>query len=120
MRLIRWCAAVLVLALAVTLTALASSHPAKAAPPQLIYMCQQAPCTNAQEFEVFDGYGAPIFSVGEYGDVGTFGTGLAVFRPGTVTNPVVTINDNGSVTIDGQTLTGRDIRLLHRLEREAK
>ena len=53
-------------------------------PPQpLINICQQAPCTNSQEFEIFDQSGAPIFSVGEYGGASVFGDNLRVWAPGT-------------------------------------
>jgi hypothetical protein len=53
-------------------------------PPQpLIDICQQAPCTNNQEFEVFDQNGAPIFSVGEYGGASVFGDDFRVWTPGT-------------------------------------
>ena len=53
-------------------------------PPQpLIYICQQAPCTNRQEFEIFDRNGAPIFSVGEYGGASVFGDDFRIWAPGT-------------------------------------
>ena len=53
-------------------------------PPQsLIDICQQAPCTNSQEFEIFDQNGAPIFSVGEYGGASVFGDDFRVWAPGT-------------------------------------
>ena len=53
-------------------------------PPQpLIDICQQAPCTNNQEFEIFDQNGAPIFSVGEYGGASVFGDDFRVWAPGT-------------------------------------
>ena len=49
-------------------------------PPQpLIYICQQAPCTNRQEFEIFDRNGAPIFSVGEYGGASVFGDDFRIW-----------------------------------------
>jgi hypothetical protein len=60
-----------------------ASRPAQSTPQPLIYMCQQAPCTNAQELEVFDQGGAPIFSVGEYGGASVFGDNLRVWAPGT-------------------------------------
>ena len=53
-------------------------------PPQsLIDICQQAPCTNHQEFEIFDQNGAQIFSVGEYGGASIFGDDFRVWAPGT-------------------------------------
>jgi len=53
-------------------------------PPQpLIDICQRAPCTNRQEFEIFDQNGAPIFSVGEYGGASVFGDDFRVWAPDT-------------------------------------
>ncbi len=63
---------------------------ASAQSPQLVYICQKVPCTNSQELEVFDNYGAPIFSVGEYGGAAVFGDNLRVYPPGSVFNPSVT------------------------------
>lgn len=45
---------------------------------QLVYICQQTPCQNGQELEVFDGYGNPGFTVGEYGGVGVLGDNLTI------------------------------------------
>lgn len=51
---------------------------AAASTPQLVYICQQVPCQNGQELEVFDGYGNPGFTVGEYGGVGVLGDNLTL------------------------------------------
>lgn len=62
----------------------------------LVYVCPLTQgttgqnCANDQEFEVFDTYGAPIFSVGEFGGAGVFGDNLSVVPPGTVTHAAVT------------------------------
>lgn len=61
---------------------LAGPHPDPLAQP-LIEMCHQAPCTNGQEFEIFDQAGAPIFSVAEYGGASVFGDNFRVWAPGT-------------------------------------
>lgn len=62
---------------------------AAASSPQLVYICQQQPCTNSQELQVTDPHGAPIFSVGEYGGAGVFGDNLSVYGPGSVYAPSV-------------------------------
>lgn len=56
---------------------------AGAATAPLVYICPDSQgttptCTNAQEFEVFDHNGAPIFSVPEYGGPAVFGDNLSV------------------------------------------
>ena len=60
-----------------------ASQRAHSQPQPLIDICQQAPCTNRQELEVFDQNRAPIFSVGEYGGASVFGDNLRVWAPGT-------------------------------------
>ena len=57
--------------------------------PQLVYICQQQPCTNNQEIQVADDKGAPIFSVGEYGGAAVFGDNLSVYAPRQVYAPSV-------------------------------
>lgn len=80
----RWLALLLIPAVA-AIAAIAPA-PAQAQPPPLVYICQQPPCASAQEFEVFDGYGAPIMSVGEYGGLGVDGDNISVTGgPGRVT-----------------------------------
>ena len=60
-----------------------AGHAGHARPsPRLIAICQRAPCPNAQEFEIFDPPGAPIFSIGEYGGASVFGDNLRVWAPG--------------------------------------
>lgn len=79
--------AVLVLAgIGVGATGVVTAH---AGSRQLIYMCQQQPCKNAQEFEVFDPNGAPIFSVGEFGGDGVFGDNRNVFNRKDVFHPAL-------------------------------
>lgn len=46
----------------------------------LVYVCTRTPCSNAQEFEVFDGNGAPIYSIGEYGGDAIFGDNRSDFE----------------------------------------
>jgi hypothetical protein len=60
----------------------ASQH-AHSPPQPLIDICQQAPCANGQELEIFDQGRAPIFSVGEAGGASVFGDNLRVWAPGT-------------------------------------
>jgi hypothetical protein len=73
---------------------------ATATPPQLVYICTATPCTNAQEFAVFDANGAPIYSVGEFGGDGVFGDNRSVFAPGTVVNPAVVNSYTDPATYD--------------------
>jgi hypothetical protein len=100
------CLAITLAILAATLAALATSR-AAAAPshpgtpshhaasasqlthttPPLVYICQIQPCTNDQEFEVFDNHGNPGFSVGEFGGAAVFGDNLSVYPPGNVYYP---------------------------------
>lgn len=62
---------------------------------QVVYVCpgikdgQGRDCANLQEFEVFDGNGAPIFSVGESGGAAVFGDNDKVFPPGNVRDPSI-------------------------------
>jgi hypothetical protein len=80
---------VMIVAAVIALT-LPSGHATKAsAQSNLVYICQETPCTNSQEFEVFDAYGNPIFSVGEYGGDAVFGDNSSVFAPGNVFSPAV-------------------------------
>ena len=65
----------------------AAPHAAAASP--LVYVCTAQPCAGAQEFEVFDAYGNPVYSVGEYGGDAVFGDNRSVFAPGSVTRPVL-------------------------------
>jgi len=60
----------------------ASQH-AHSPPQPLVGICQQTPCTNGQELEVFDQGRAPVFSVGEYGGASVFGDNFRVWAPGT-------------------------------------
>jgi hypothetical protein len=78
-------AVIAIMALALALTGQRSS----ASSPQLVYICSSQPCTNAQELEVFDANGAPIYSVGEFGGDAVFGDNRSVYPPGSVTNPSV-------------------------------
>lgn len=60
----------------------------------LVYTCpdtqgHDSQCANAQEFEVFDKNGAPIFSVGETGGAAVFGDKLSVYPPSSVFSPAV-------------------------------
>lgn len=66
-----------------------TSSPAHAQGTPLIYECSATPCTNDQEFEVFDGYGNPIYSIGEYGGDAVFGDNRSVFAPGAIYNPSI-------------------------------
>jgi hypothetical protein len=52
-------------------------------PEPLTYICDKLPCTNGQEFEIFDHNGAPIFSVGEYGGADVYGDNLRIWAPNT-------------------------------------
>jgi hypothetical protein len=74
-----------VIAVTLTLTGQRSS----AAAPPLVYTCSAQPCVNAQELEVSDANGAPVFSVGEYGGDAVFGDNRSVFPPSSVFNPSV-------------------------------
>lgn len=65
---------------------------AQAAAPPLVYICQAQPCRNAQELEVSDASGAPIFSVAEYGGASAFGDNISVYAPGSVYHPAVTVS----------------------------
>ena len=70
-----------------------SAHAQSGAP--LVYVCpgvqngQPQPCTNTQEFEVFDTYGYPIYSVGEFGGDGVFGANRSIYAPGNATSPAL-------------------------------
>lgn len=61
----------------------------------LVYICpgvqngQTPSCANGQEFEVFDTFGNPIYSVGQSGGDAVFGDNRSVFAPGSVTNAAV-------------------------------
>jgi hypothetical protein len=61
----------------------------------LVYICpgvqngQQPNCQNSQEFQVFDTFGNPIYSVGEFGGDAVFGDNRSIFAPGNVFNPVL-------------------------------
>jgi hypothetical protein len=78
-------AVVAIMALALAVTGQRSS----ASSPQLVYICSFQPCANAQELEVFDANGAPIWSAGEFGGDAVFGDNRSVYPPGSVTNPSV-------------------------------
>jgi hypothetical protein len=82
--------------------------------PSLVSACKTYPCPDAQELTVSDHDGAPIFSVPEYGPVATYGTGFAV-RRGVFAKPSVSLNTNGSITLDGVTLTPKMLRFLKQL-----
>lgn len=82
--------------------------------PMLVDACKTYPCPNAQELTVFDHNGAPIFSVPEYGPVATYGAGFAV-KGGVYSKASVSLNTNGSITLDGVTLTPGMLRFLRRL-----
>jgi hypothetical protein len=82
--------------------------------PSLVDACKAYPCPDAQELTVSDHNGAPIFSVPEYGPVATYGTGFAV-KPGVFAKPSVSLNTNGSITLDGVTLTPTMLLFLKRL-----
>jgi len=82
--------------------------------PSLVSACTTYPCPDAQELTVSDHHGAPIFSVPEYGPVATYGTGFAVKR-GVFAKPSVSLNTNGSITLDGVTLTPKMLRFLKQL-----
>lgn len=62
---------------------------AYASSSQLVYICGQQPCKGAQELEVFDPHGAPIWSVGEFSGDAVFGDNRSVYPPNTVSNPAV-------------------------------
>lgn len=87
----------MVVAIAATASSISA---AKASSPQLVYICGQQPCTNAQEFEVFDNKGAPIFSVPEYGGPSVFGDNYNVYAPGSIYSPAVTIGYQPPATYD--------------------
>jgi hypothetical protein len=87
--------------------------------PSLVDVCKAYPCPNAQELTVSDHNGAPIFSVPEYGPVATYGAGFAVKR-GVFSKPSVSLNTNGSITLDGVTLTPGMLRFLRRLMTSAR
>jgi hypothetical protein len=74
---------------AVTGLTVAMDSTAAAQSTPLIYECSATPCTNNQEFEVFDGDGNPIYSVGETGGDAVFGDNRSVFAPGSVYNPSI-------------------------------
>jgi hypothetical protein len=112
--------AIMALAVAALAAVAAACHEASPASgsatprPSLVAVCRTYPCPDAQELTVSDHNGAPIFSVPEYGPVATYGTGFAVKR-GVFSRPSVSLNPNGSVTLDGVTLTPRMLRFLKQL-----
>lgn len=67
---------------------------------QLVYICSQVPCADNQELEVFDTYGNPIFSVGEYGGASVFGDNFAVYAPGNVWTPAMTVSYTSPAAYD--------------------
>jgi hypothetical protein len=91
-----------------------SATPGPTPGPTLVDVCKTYPCPNAQELTVFDHNRAPIFSVPEYGAVATYGAAFAVKR-GVYSTPSVSLNTNGSITLDGVTLTPGMLRFLRRL-----
>lgn len=71
----------------------ATSARAQSDPP-LVYICpslqgQTTNCANDQEFEVFNTYGDPIYSVGEFGGDGVFAGNRSIYAPGNLTNPAL-------------------------------
>lgn len=73
-------------------TAVAACRPAQGGTVQLVRICQAVPCQNGQEFEVFDKYGNPVYSVAEFGGTAVYGDNMRVFGPKDIYNPAVVIS----------------------------